>query len=196
MNSIKRLDVETCIEGLAWIILDVLAKEEVKRPREYVKLEVIRKASGIREKLEVLGGKNPFEHMIPKKILEYLLHKECVEESSILQAHWKITDAGLDEGQMNAIQEWDLETCIDGLADRILDVLRQTRKAGSYMHLSWIGTKSGIEDGIATPKNKNTFRDAFTHALLEYLRRKGRVEEGPGRGQWKIADLEYQERQA
>ena len=51
MNEMKKLDVETCIEGLGEIILEVLAKEAAKRPREYVKLEDIREKSGIRGKL-------------------------------------------------------------------------------------------------------------------------------------------------
>ena len=42
MNDTQKLRIETCIEGLAWIILGVLARENAKRPREYVKLKDIR----------------------------------------------------------------------------------------------------------------------------------------------------------
>ena len=42
MNDMQNLRIETCIEGLAWIILGVLTKENAKRPREYVKLGDIR----------------------------------------------------------------------------------------------------------------------------------------------------------
>ena len=64
------------------------------------------------------------------------------------------------------------------------------------MRLSTVGRRSEIEDTIATPENKDNFRDAFTDALLEYLQRQERVEKGPGQGQWKISDSEYQERRA
>lgn len=48
MNSMKRLDVETCINGLKWIVLDVLAEEEAKLLSLYVRLLVIRTNSGIK----------------------------------------------------------------------------------------------------------------------------------------------------
>ena len=196
MNDTKKLDVQICIEGLGWIILGVLRRENAKRPRGYVKLKDIREKSGIRKKLEASGGNSVFESKVTRKTLEYLQHKKYVENSSFEPAYWRITDTGLDKHRMNATQELDLETCIDELTEIILDVLVETGKTGNYMRLSTVGRRSEIEDTIATPENKDNFRDAFTDALLEYLQRQGRVEKGPGQGQWKISDSEYQERRA
>ena len=195
MNDTKKLDVQTCIEGLGWIILGVLRRENAKRPGGYVKLKDIRKKSGIRKKLEASGGNSVFESKVTSKTLEYLQHEKYVEKSSF-EAYWRITDTGLDRHRMNATQELDLETCIDELTEIILDVLVETGKTGNYMRLSTVGRRSEIEDTIATPENKDNFRDAFTDALLEYLQRQGRVKKGPGQGQWKISDSEYQERRA
>lgn len=196
MDDMKKLDVQTCIEGLGQIILGVLRRENAKRPREYVKLKDIREKSGIRKKLEASGGVIVFESKVTSKTLEYLQHQKYVEQSRLESAYWRITDTGLDKHQMNAMQELDLETCIDGLTEIILDVLVETGKTGNYLQLSTVGRRSGIEDAIATPKNKNNFKDAFTDALLEYLQRQGRVKKGPGQGRWKISDSEYQKRQA
>ena len=196
MNDTKKLDVQTCIEGLGQIILGVLRRENAKRPREYVKLKDIREKSGIRKKLEASGGKSTFEHMVTSKTLEYLEDKGYVEKSSFEKGYWRITDIGLEKHRTGVTQELDLETCIDGLTEIIFDVLVETGNRANYMRLSAVGTKSGIEDAIATPRNKGIFRDAFTHAILEYLQREGRVEEATGSALWKLDDLEFQERQA
>lgn len=196
MNDTKKLDVQICIKGLGWIILGVLRRENAKRPRGYVKLKDIREKSEIRKKLEASGGNSVFESKVTRKTLEYLQHEKYVENSSFEPAYWRITDTGLDKHRMNATQELDLETCIDELTEIILDVLIETGKTGNYMRLSTVGRRSEIEDTIATPENKDNFRDAFTDALLEYLQRQERVEKGPGQGQWKISDSEYQERRA
>lgn len=196
MNDRQKLGVETCIEGLAWIILDVLARENAKRPQEYVKLKDIREKSGIRDKLNPFKDANEFEHMFTTKILRYLSNEGNDEKSSVLPGRWRITEKGLEDYRMCDRQELDLETCIYGLEEAILDVLLVTGRTGNYMPLSTVADLTRIESKIAAGDRKNYFKDAFTHALLKYLLNEGRVEEGPERGQWKIADSEYQKRQA
>ena len=196
MNDTQKLRIETCIEGLAWIILGVLARETAKRPREYVKLKDIREKSGIRDKLNPFKDANEFEHMFTTKILRYLSNEGCIEKSSFLRGCWRITETGLEIYRMGDRQELDLEICIYGLEEAVLDCLLVTGRTGNYMSLSTVADLTGIESKIAAGDRKNYFKDAFTHALLKNLLNKECVEEGPGRGQWKIADLEYQERQA
>ena len=196
MNDTQKLRIETCIEGLAWIILGVLVRENAKRPREYLKLKDIREKSGIRDKLNPFKDANEFEHMFTTKILRYLSNEGSVEKSSFLTGCWRITEKGLENYRMGDRQELDLETCIYGLEEAVLDVLLVTGRTGNYISLSTVADLTGIESKIAAGDRKNYFKDAFTHALLKNLLNEGSVEEGPGRGQWKIADSEYQERQA
>ena len=60
MNDTRKLDTQTYIEGLGWIILNVLAVEEFKRPKEYVKLLFIREKSGIRKEIGGIQRQFPF----------------------------------------------------------------------------------------------------------------------------------------
>ena len=195
MNDTKKWDVETCISGLTEIVLDVLAKEEVKHPGEYVKLKDIREKSGIKDKLATVESESSLEHMFTSKILEHLLREERVEKNTKRRGYWKITDKGLQKHQMDTTQEWDLETCIHGLAETVLDVLVETGKGGDYTRLKEIADKSGIEDKLARVESEPKFGHAFTSTLLMYLLRERRVEKSLTRpGQWKIIDSEYQKR--
>jgi hypothetical protein len=96
---------------------------------------------------------------------------------------------------MNDTKKLDVETCIHGLAETVLDVLVETGKGGDYTRLKEIADKSGIEDKLATVKGMPDFGNAFTSTLLMYLLREERVEKSLTRpGQWKIVDSEYQKR--
>ena len=133
--------------------------------------------------------------MFTTKILRYLSNEGSVEKSSFLTGYWRITEKGLENYRMGDRQELDLETCIDGLEEAILDNLLVTGRTGNYMRLSRVADLTGIETKIAAGDGENYFKDAFTHAILKNLLNKGSVEAGPIPGQWKITNAEYQKRQ-
>ena len=62
----------------------------------------------------------------------------------------------------------DVETCIDGLKEIILDVLVETGHTGKYMQLSDIRKRSGINDQFDT-KGKKNLKGQFTRQLLFQL---------------------------
>ena len=197
MDTTEKLDIETCIEGLKWIVRDVLAKEEAKRSGQYVRLLDIRVESGIKDKLAAPEDQASLEHAFTLKILEYLLFEEYVEKRRTQNGYWKITDEGLSEHQIDATQEWDLDTCIHGLAEIVLDVLVETGHTGDYMQLKDIADKSGIEDKLIAVEDMPAFKNAFTSTLLMYLLREKRVHKSRIRaGHWKITDEEFQKHRA
>ena len=195
MNDTKKWDVETCISGLTEIVLDVLAKEEVKHPGEYVKLKDIREKSGIKDKLATVESESSLEHMFTSKILEHLLREERVEKTLNDEDTGKSPTRDSRNIRWMLHKNGPLKPVYTGLAETVLDVLVETGKGGDYTRLKEIADKSGIEDKLATVEGMPDFGNAFTSTLLMYLLREERVEKSLTRpGQWKIADSEYQKR--
>ena len=96
MNDTKKLATKICIDGLEEIILNVLAEAEAKHPEEYVRLQDIRKRSGIEDRLSVKEKKHDLRGQFTRMLLFQLLYKEYAKEGPE-RGQWKITNKGLQK---------------------------------------------------------------------------------------------------
>ena len=200
MNDTKKLDVQTCIDGLKEIVLDVLV--EPKRKGEWVRTSNVKREVGIIGHLVAVDPKEDFRSFFIRALLFKLKEDVRVlgeEKGPIVKGKpsilWQLTDAEFQKHQMDATQKLDLETCIDGLYDHIFDVLveaKEKEKEGD-MGLKVITERTGILEQLEVPGDYK-LPSNFTYALLMSLRNHGCVEKN-GHGYyafWTVTDRIFQ----
>lgn len=180
------------------IILDVLAKEESQRPGGYVKLEVIRKKSGIKDRLASPDDEDDFDHMFVSRLLWDLLDMGYVEncdksKSGRKKWYWKITEYRFSEYTLGP-RPPDLEIYASILEEEVLDVLEETGITGDYMRLKDIAKACGFEDALNRVEGQPALTNGFTNTILMHLLREGRVHKRPTEGKWKMTEAEFQKR--
>ena len=191
--------IRNCLDDLGVIILDVLAKEESKRPSGYVKLVVIRKKTGIKDRLASPDDEHDFDHMFVNGLLWDLLYMDYVEncdkgKGARKEWYWKITEYRFSEYFLGAPPP-DLELCVSGLEKAVLDVLEETQITGNYMRLRDIANACGFEDVLNRVEGQPNLTNGFTNTILMHLLREGRVHKHPiPDGKWKMTDAEFQKR--
>ena len=179
------------------IILDVLAKKESKRPGGYVKLEVIREKSGIKDRLASPDGESDFDHMFVSRLLWDLLDMDYVENCDKGRGkrkiwYWRITEYRFSEYTLGP-RPPDLEIHASILEEAVLDVLEETGITGEYMQLKDIAKACGFEDALNRVKGQPYFGNGFTNTILMHLLREERVDKRPN-GKWKMTEAEFQKR--
>lgn len=98
---------------------------------------------------------------------------------------------------MNAPKKLDIETCISGLKDIILDVLVEAKRTGECLGPTEIASRTGIADNLFVVEGEQNFIGAFTLMLLSTLKHEVRAERCPEPGEekkWEITAEEFQKR--
>ena len=195
MNNTK-LDIETCINGLKWKVLRAL--EDNAGFSSYVRLIVIRTETGIKDKLASAEGEQTYDHFFTGRLLESLLHEGCVEKRFYAgnRREWRTTCKGSEKHMLiNETQQWDLEDFIYGLEETLLDSMIEIGGDRDYIRLKDIVNRCGFEDKLHRVEGEPDFNNFFTHTILHYLLREGRVQKSvTQQGKWRIADAELQKR--
>lgn len=188
--------IRNCLDDLGLIILDVLAKEESKRPGGYVKLDDIREKSGIKDRLASPDDEDDFDHMFVDKLLWDLFYMDYVEncekgKGARKRWYWKITEYRFSEYFLGLPLPY-LEICVSMLEEAVLDVLEETGITGDYMRLRDIANACGFEDALNRVEWQPLFTNGFTNTILMHLLLEKRVYKHPiQRGKWKITDAAF-----
>ena len=102
---------------------------------------------------------------------------------------------------MNDTEKWDVETCISGLKDVILNVLVELKQKGEWLGPAEICRRTGIDDYLYVSEQKENFKGAFTRALLVNLpkecvlgEKRGTLHNGEPTLSWQLTDEKLQER--
>ena len=103
---------------------------------------------------------------------------------------------------MNDTKKWDVETCMSGLKDVILDVLVEPKRKREWLGPAEICRRTGIDDLLYATEQKENFKGVFTRVLLVKILDEERVlgeKRGPLRNgepalSWQLTDEEFQER--
>lgn len=199
MNRVKRLDVETCINGLKWIVFEALMDETSEfEDSKYATLLPIRENRGIKDRLRSPEDEHDFDHMLVSRLLESLLHEGFVETLFMnTRRYWKVNLEGVLEYQSRLcqVEKFELDAYINGLEEIVLDVLEKTGKNGEYLRLRDIAGETGIEDELVRVEGLPDLSNGFTNTILMSLLRENRVHKHPTRrGAWRIADSEMRRR--
>ena len=193
MNDMKKLDVDTCIEGLKWKVLRV-----IDSGFSYVRLLDIRTDTGIKDKLASAEGEQTYEHWFTNRLLGDLQYEGCAEYRLYAgnRREWHTTDKGSAKHErINENQPYDLEDFIYGLEEVILDSMIELGGGRDYIRLKDIADKCGFEDKLRRVAGEPPYNNAFTHTILHYLLRERRVHKSLRRpGEWKLTDSELQKR--
>lgn len=195
MNDTEFLDVKTCVDGLKWIVFEALMQETSPfEDRQYARLLTIRENSGIKDKMRSPEDEHDFDHMLVSRLLECLLHEGFVETLFInTRRIWKVSLKGVLEYKTRPVEKLELDACINGLVEAVLDVLEKTGKDDEYMQLRDIARETRIEDELVRVEGLPDLYNGFTNTILMSLLRENRVHKHPiRRGAWKIADSEIE----
>ncbi len=91
----------------------------------------------------------------------------------------------------------EIETCIDGLKEIILDVLVEAKRTGECLGPTEIASRTGIADNLSVAEGEQNFMGAFTLMLLSTLKHEMRAQRctEPGKeGKWELTAEEFQKR--
>ena len=90
---------------------------------------------------------------------------------------------------MNDTKKLDVESCIDGLKDEILNVLAKAKEKGDRLGATDIARSTGIRDQFDNDESRGWI-PSFTRTLLLDLQHEGRVKQhGKGHGSfWEMTD--------